>query len=153
MSALRDLADCLALIIAAGAATWAANPANAHSYKLGDIAIGHIWAPSLEEGADGIPVYGPLLNRRQGTARVVGATTPVADDVRFRRNDDGDVSWVATLELPPGKPLAMAAWREHIWLSELQRPLAPGESFPLTLDFGAAGTQRIEVVVESAAGH
>ena len=42
----------------------------AHSYKLDDIAVGHVWASPPEEGAGGIAVYGPLLNRGGKSARL-----------------------------------------------------------------------------------
>ena len=34
--------------------------ARAHSYSLGEIAIGHIWAPPPEPGANGLAVYGAI---------------------------------------------------------------------------------------------
>jgi len=132
---------------------WAPTVANAHSYKLGDIAVGHIWAPPPEEGADGLPVYGPILNRGDIAVRLVGAATPVAARVRFRAEKDGNARWPEAIEFAPGRPLALAAWREHIWLSGLKKPLAAGDSFELTLDFGEAGSLIVKVVVEKASGH
>ncbi|MFD1381356.1 copper chaperone PCu(A)C [Fodinicurvata halophila] len=48
----------------------------AHSYKLGDLSIGHIWAPPPVEGADGLPVYGPFLNNGNESITLVGASSP-----------------------------------------------------------------------------
>lgn len=125
----------------------------AHSYKLGDIAVGHLWTPPPEEEARGLPVYGPILNRGATPVRLVGASTPVAEQVRFRLEKEGEVrSWEA-IAFAPGKPLALAPWREHIWLSGLNRPLKEGDSFDLTLDFGDAGGLSVKVVVEKASGH
>jgi copper(I)-binding protein len=127
--------------------------ANAHSYKLDDIAVGHFWAPPPEEGAAGVPVYGPILNQGDSTVRLVGASSPIAKDVRFRVEKDDGVSWPEAVELRPDKPLGLAAWREHIWLSGLKRPLKDGDDFELTLDFGDSGQLTVKVVVEKAAGH
>ncbi len=66
---------------------------------------------------------------------------------------EGEVRWPAAVELRPGKPFALAAWREHIWLSGLKKPLKKGDSFDLILDFGNAGTLAVQVVVEEASGH
>lgn len=125
----------------------------AHSYKLGDIAVGHVWAPPLEPGAEGLPVYGPILNRGKVMMRLVAVSTPVAERVRFRRKKDGETTWPKAVGLQPGKPLALAAWREHIWLSALKEPLKQGDSFDLTLDFGEAGQLTVKVVIEKASGH
>jgi len=126
----------------------------AHSYRLGDIAVGHIWAPPPQKGAAGVPVYAPLLNTGGATVRLVGASTPVADQARFRIvQKDGTVQWPQAIELRPGKPFALAAWHEHIWLSGLHKPLKAGESFNLTLDFGDKGQLPVKVLIEKTPGH
>jgi len=129
--------------------------ARAHSYKLGDIAVGHIWAKPPETGADGVAVYAPILNSGQTTVRLVGASTPIADKTRFRKvnKKDGTVEWPQAIELQPGKPLALAAWREHIWVSGLHKPLKDGDWFDLTLDFADNGTLPVRVRVETTPGH
>lgn len=128
-------------------------PAAAHGYKLGAISIGHVWAPPMEPGADGVPVYGPILNGGPEAVRLVGVSTPVAKAARFRVAKDGAVSWPDAIEFRSGRPLAMAAWRQHIWLSGLTRPLNAGDSFEMTLDFGPQGSKTVTVVVETAPGH
>lgn len=145
----------LALACAAFAMAMALAPATAaaHSYKLGDIAVGHVWAPPPEPGAKGLPVYGPILNRGDAMMRLVGVSTPAAEWVRLRRMKDGEATWPNAVDLRPGKPLALAAWREHIWLSGLKEPLKEGDSFDLTLDFGEAGQLTVKVVIEKASGH
>jgi len=128
-------------------------PAAAHGYKFGAIAIGHVWAPPPEPGADGVPVYGPILNGGAEPVKLVGASTPIADKVRFRLDKDGAVSWPEAITFPPGRPLAMAAWRQHLWLSGLHRPLADGDSFELTLDFARLGRKTVTVIVQKSPGH
>ncbi len=145
----------LCLALGASMLAVAAGGAEAHSYKLGDIAIGHIWAKPPEPGADGVPVYAPFLNSGTTTVRLVGASTPIADKTRFRKVDkkDGTVSWPQAIELHPGKPFALAAWREHLWLSGLHKPLKDGDWFDLTLDFGDKGKLPVKVRVETTPGH
>lgn len=141
-ASLRMAAAALALLACAGTAM-------AHSYKLGDIAIGHIWGSPPAAGADGMAVYVPILNRGKGAVTLVGVHSPIAASAGFRRDRDGTVTEVDTIDIPSMKPVSLAAWREHIWLSGLNREIAVGDAFPLTLDFGPAGTVEVEVDVEA----
>ncbi|HZD54179.1 MAG TPA: copper chaperone PCu(A)C [Woeseiaceae bacterium] len=134
-------------------AGFAPRDADAHGYKLGTIAVGHIWAPPPEANAQGLPVYGPIFNQAGTSVRLVGASTPIAQRVQFRRMSDGKATWPETIELPPGKPIALAPWREHIWLSGLRQSIKNGDSFDLTLDFDEAGKLTVKVHVQEAAGH
>ncbi len=130
------------------------SPAAAHSYKLGDIAVGHIWAKPPAKGADGVAVYAPILNSGNETVTLVGAATPIADEVRLRKvAKDGTVTWAKAIELKPGKPFALAAWREHLWVSGLHKPLKDGDWFDLTLDFADKGKLPVKVRVETTPGH
>ncbi len=148
----RDLA---ASVVIALAVSSVCAPAAAHSYRLGDIAIGHLWSPPPEENAQGLPVYGPIaiLNREAPLFRMVGAASTVAGKVRFRSAKNGREQWPDALALTPGRPLSLAPWGVHLWLSDLDRMPSAGESFDLTLDFGKAGTLTVKVVVETVTGH
>ncbi|WP_336054981.1 copper chaperone PCu(A)C [Nitratireductor sp. CH_MIT9313-5] len=125
----------------------------AHSYELDDIAVGHVWASPSEEGAGGIAVYGPVLNRGGKSARLVGASSPLAEDVGFRISKDGEINWLEFIELRPNKPVSLAAWREHIWLSGIRDSIEQGDSFELILDFGDAGKLPVKVIIEEEGGH
>jgi periplasmic copper chaperone A len=128
--------------------------ARAHSYKLGDIAVGHIWAKPPENGADGVPVYVPILNSGKAVVHLLGASTAAADKVRLRKvAKDGSVTWPSDVALDPGKPFALAAWHEHLWVSGLHKPLKSGDWFNLTLDFGDKGKLPVKVLVEATPGH
>lgn len=124
--------------------------AQAHSYRFGDIDIGHVWAPPPAGGVDGVAVYGPLFNEGQHPVRLVGASSPIARAVRFRVVKDGQERWLKEIDLPVGVPVSLAGWREHIWLSGLKKPLKAGDRFDLTLDFGDAGSKTVEVMVQAS---
>lgn len=143
----RSLALAAALLILPGVA------AHGHSYKFGEVSVGHVWAPPPDPRADGIPVYGPILNRGDKPVHLAGASTPAANKVRIRVEKAGDVQWPAGIELRPMRPVALAAWRAHLWVSGLKRDLKQGDSFELTLDFGEAGRHTVEVIVESGSAH
>ncbi|NDW07978.1 copper chaperone PCu(A)C [Jiella pacifica] len=138
--------------LAALAALLAPTVPRAHSYKLGDIAVGHIWASAPESG-EGVAVYGPILNRGDGAAQLTGASTPAAEQVRIRMATEGEEHWVDWIDLEPGKPLALAPWRQHLWLTDLKRELKEGDAFELLLDFGQAGTLTVQVEIEPEGGH
>jgi copper(I)-binding protein len=128
-------------------------PAAAHSYKLGKIEIGHIWAPPPAPGSDGIAIYGPLFNSGSAPAALVGASSPIAKTVRFRVKKKDKVTWQKSIKLAPGKPVGMARWRVHLWASGLKSKLKQGDAFPMTLDFGPAGKLDMKVLVEKKTGH
>ena len=143
----------LAITFAAGIACWPPDTAKAHGYAFGDITIGHVWAPPPEKAADAIPVYGPIFNHGTTTARLVGASTPIAEQVRFRIEKNGEETWPPAIEIRPNKVVALAPWRQHIWVSGLDKALKDGDSFDLKLDFADRGEVTIEVEVEAAPTH
>lgn len=128
-------------------------PAKGHSYELGGILIGHVWAPPPVQGTTGMPVYAVILNRGSMKAQLLGIHTSIAERAIFRRDGKGQVESIEKIDLVPGKPMALAPWREHMWLSGLRQPLKEGDRFDLVLDFGAAGKSQVVVMVESSVGH
>lgn len=144
----------LALLLIGTAALFVNAPsAKGHSYELGGIFIGHVWAPPPAQGTTEMPVYAVILNRSDMKARLLGIHTSIAERAIFRRDGNGRVESMEKIDLVPGKPMAFAPWREHIWLSGLRQPLKEGDSFDLVLDFGAAGKSQVVVMVESSVGH
>lgn len=122
-------------------------PAFAHSYKLGSIEIGHIWAPPPD--ADGnTAVYVPILNLGEKPVFLEGVATEAAQKVVMRIVEDGKARLLDRIEFKPGLPLALAPWREDIWLEHMKKPLKAGDSFDLALDFGGAGKITVKVEVE-----
>ena len=131
------------LLLAAPLALLAARRASAHSYKLGNIEIGHPWArPSATDAA---AVFLAMSNLGRNTDRLTGGATPVAKEVLLR---DQDGSALEYLELPPHHPLALRPGRRYIALRGLKGPLALDDSFPLTLRFDHAGEVSVTVMVE-----
>ncbi len=142
-----------ALAVAAGL-VWLAlagvSVAVAHSFKLGSIEIGHLWSPPPKKGIDGLAVYGPILNEGARMQRLQGATSSMADTVRFHEVKDGKESWHEAIDLAPGKPVSLAPWRTHIWLSGLKQAVKVGDWVDITLDFGAAGKLEVKSLVEKS---
>lgn len=131
------------LLLAAPLAFLALRKAWAHSYKLGNIEIGHPWARPSVTGA--AAVFLAMSNLGRSTERLVGGTTPIAKEVLLRDEDGNPLEY---LELPPHHPLALRPGRRYIALHGLKGPLALDDSFPLTLRFEHAGDVTVTVMVE-----
>lgn len=133
-------------ILAAGGAASILGPrlVLAHSFKIGDIVIGHPWAlPSAGETGQ---AFVTLSNRGRTAEKLLGASTGRARDAVLREAN-GLQAKAFTLEA--GRPLAMRADQRHIALLGLSKKLTVGERFALRLRFENAGETEVEVMVES----
>jgi periplasmic copper chaperone A len=120
--------------------------AQAHSFKLGNIAIGHAWAlPTLSAETQ---VMMPLLNLGTTTDSLISASSTVATAVELRS------AHKATFEfaLDPNKPFPMRAAANHLQLLGLTKPLSKGDMFPLTLKFKNSGEIKITIIVADRPG-
>jgi copper(I)-binding protein len=134
-----------------GAATSFAADSRAHSYQAGKIAIGHVWA--LPSETDEAQAFMPLSNRGQQTDALVAARSPICSAIELRQNNRYDQPDLESIELLPGKPVAMRKGARHLRLIGLTRSLKVGDRFELTLDFLNAGEAVVEVIVEVGSGH
>lgn len=123
--------------------------ATAHSYKQGDIAIGHAWAfPSINAETK---VFFPLVNNGKKPDALLSAHTEVGA-IEFRVNSSYNKTLpLSKIDLPIGKPIPMRASALHLRLTGLQRPLLQGEKILLTLTFAKAGKTSVEVWIEPKA--
>jgi copper(I)-binding protein len=117
------------------------------------IAVTQPFAPATMPGAPTGAVYLTLHNKGKKPDQLVGATTPRAKRVELHAMSmTGNVMRmreVAAIELAPGGQLRMRPGSgHHLMLVGLAAPLAPGEEFPLTLQFRAAGNAEVKVKVE-----
>jgi len=127
-----------------------AAPAFAHSYKLGTVEIGHVWAPPSSE--DGASVYGPLFQSGSAPDRLIAASSPAGGAVVLQDKQGVSRPWGEGLELKPGEPVSLASFGDHLEVTGLKHPLNEGDSFPLTLKFEAAGSITVDVLVEKTPG-
>ena len=125
--------------------------AAAHSFKVGNITIGHPYArPSIP----GQQVGGGYLKLVNGGAadRLVSAATPAAASVEIHSMTmDGDVMRmhpVDAIELPSGATVKLQPGGYHLMLMGLKAPLKAGDRIPLTLKFEKAGKVVVTVNVE-----
>ena len=111
--------------------------------------VTHAWSRPAPAGRVGV-VY--LTVTDSGTPdRLTGANSPIAEQVELHQS--ATVNGVATMRpvdgvpVAPGTPAVLAPGGYHLMLRGLKRPLAAGQSFPLTLNFAKAGTLTTTVTV------
>ena len=125
--------------------------AEAHSYKAGSIAIGHVWG--LPSQTSETQVFAPFSNRGQEADALVAARSPICSAIELRQNNRYDDPELKSIELLPGKPVAMRKGARHLRLIGLTKALTAGDRFELTLDFLNAGETAVEVIIEDGSGH
>jgi periplasmic copper chaperone A len=120
--------------------------ASAHSYKVGDIKIGHCWALPALAGQDG-QCFVPLLNSGTQEDSLVAARSELCLAIQLRHNARYDDPPEVQFDLPPNKPIAMRPQANHFRLVGLRQELKLGERFALVLDFLNAGEIELDVHV------
>ena len=124
--------------------------AEAHSFKLGNIAIGHAWAlPSLQTEAQ---VFFPLANQGKERDELVAARSNICSVIELRQNNHYDDPALTSIALEPKMPVPMRPTARHLRLMGLKQPLKKGDRFHMILDFLNAGEVEIEVIVEDKPG-
>ncbi|MBC8035720.1 MAG: copper chaperone PCu(A)C [Rhizobiales bacterium] len=121
----------------------------AHSTKLGHIAIGHSWAPPSQQ-ADG-QVFFPIVNNGTTPDELIAARSEICSLIELRENNRYGEAALKSITLEPGKPAAMRPSARHLRLIGLNKPLNQGDSFKIVLEFLNAGEIEIEVIVEPSA--
>ena len=117
----------------------------AHSYKQGDIEIGHAWAlPSLTIETS---VMFPMLNTGSQADALISVSSSTAQSVELR---DGDAA-VAEFTLEPNHPFPMRAAAKHLQLIGLTKALSTGDKLQLVLNFKLAGQIMVDVHVAAKA--
>lgn len=128
-----------------------ASKALAHSFKIGEIAIGHVWG--LPSETRETQVFVPLSNRGKETDALVAARSTVCSMIELRQNNRYDDPALTSVVADPGKPVAMRKGARHLRLIGLTKPLKVGDRFDMILDFEKAGEVTVEVIVEDGSGH
>jgi copper(I)-binding protein len=130
-----------ATLIALGAWTGNADAA-------GSIAVEHAFARASPKGAPNGVTYLTLVNQGAESDRLVGASSPVAENIQFHEERaEGGMSKMRQLEaieVPAGSTVTLKPSGIHLMM-KLKQQLKEGQSFPLTLTFETAGA--IEVTV------
>jgi copper(I)-binding protein len=121
-----------------------AGRASAHSYRVGDLMIGHAWCLPSETAST--KAFMPLAVVEGRPDVLVSAKTPAAAAVEFRPDPGGPP--VGRWDIVPRRPIGMRQDGPHLLLTGLRRPLKIRDRFQLTLVFERNGTKDVEVWVE-----
>ena len=143
--------QCLQKAIIGMTLALAALSAVAHSFKLGEIDIGHPYARPTREGQMVGAGYLKLANKGP-VDRLVSATSPAAGSVEIHSMSmEGDVMkmrQVDAIEIATGQTVELKPGGYHLMLMGLKAPLKVGDKFPLTLKFEKSGEVVVTVNVE-----
>ena len=155
----KKLANALfALVVCAMALASAVVPsiAMAHGVSKGDLFIDHPYATPSLKGTSNVSVYfRGIQNKGSMPDRLTGATSTVAASVALHRMSmQGSIMQmreVADIELPPGSTTLFRHDKGgyHLMLMGLKAPLKNGDRFDITLTFERAGSQTVNVWVQT----
>ena len=122
----------------------------AHSYKLGNISIGHAWGLPSKDGET--QIFMPLVNNDEAADSLIFASTDLTKSTELRTDGDYAKPAETSFTLDPHQPFPMRPTAKHIRLLGLSKPLLSGEQILVTLKFQFAGETKIDVHIQDKAG-
>ncbi|MCM5679916.1 copper chaperone PCu(A)C [Schlegelella sp. S2-27] len=130
-------------------------PVAAHSYKVGDLHIGHPWARPTVAGQTAGGAFLKIENRGRAADKLLSARSDVAASTELHSMTmDGHVMRMREMDelpLPAGQTVELKPGGLHIMFTGLKAPLKTGDRVPLILKFERAGEVTVEVKVETPA--
>ena len=141
-----------ALSLAATAGPALPTEAEAHSYKLGNLEIGHPWSRATAPTAPTGGGFLKITNTGSTPDRLIAARSPASKSVEIHEMKmEGSVMRMRELEngleIPPGATVTLAPGGFHLMLIGLVEPLKADTKVPLTLVFEKAGSIDVELAV------
>lgn len=154
----------IARLAAAALVAVIATPLLAQSVTAGKIVIDHPWSRQTAPGQKVGSGFLTISNKAQADDRLISASSPVAGEVQLHTMSmEGGVMRMREVKggvaIPAGKSVALKPGGYHLMFVQLKRPLALGETVPVTLRFQRQGAVRVSFMVKpvgfggSEAGH
>jgi periplasmic copper chaperone A len=129
----------------------AQSPAQTAAARVGQIAVTQAWSRPTPPAATVAAVYFSINNRGTKADQLVALSSPIAAKVILHqsRNEQGVVKMreMTALPCPAGATVMSEPGALHVMLIGLNRPLAAGMVFPLSLQFRDAGNLTVQVAV------
>jgi len=124
----------------------------AEDYKVGSLEITDAWSRATPKGAKTGAGYLTIHNTGAEADRLVAASSEAAGSVQVHEMtmDHGVMKMrpiADGLEIKPGETVELKPGGMHLIMSDLKRPLAPGEQIKGTLTFEKAGTVELNYAV------
>ncbi|MBK1624897.1 copper chaperone PCu(A)C [Afifella marina] len=134
----------------AAAFVFAATPALAHGYKLGNLEIGHPWTRATPPSATAGGGFLKITNTGDEDDRLVSASSPISGRVELHTMDmSGGVMKMRQLEdgipVPAGATVELKPGSLHVMFIDLTAPIEEGANVPVTLTFEKAGSVDVEM--------
>jgi copper(I)-binding protein len=134
MKAIRIVLLVAGLVLGTGTA----------SAQTGQLEVSNAWARATPGRSEVSAAY---VTIRSPTAdRLVAASSPIAKKVGIHTMTMSGMVMqmrpVAAIDIPARQPVTLAPDGLHIMLEGLKKPLRAGQSFPLTLTFEKAASER-----------
>jgi len=129
--------------------------AGAHGVSKGDLLIDHPYAVPSEPGESlGKVYFRGIQNKGDHAERLLGASTPQAARVAlYRLTPEGQslqATPVPSIELPANTTTRVRHTGDYqLTLIDVKTPLKDGDRFDLTLNFEHAGSQTVQVWVQT----
>jgi periplasmic copper chaperone A len=149
---MEDIMRYFWKLLVAAVLTASAVPAIAQS---SNIQVEKPFARATPAGASTGAVYMTISNKSNAADRLTGASSDVAEKLQVHemKMENGVMKMRELpngLAVPADGSVALKPGSYHVMLIGLKKPLKPGETFPLTLNFEKAGNVAITVPVQSA---
>jgi copper(I)-binding protein len=122
-----------------------------HAQATGSITIESPWARATPGGAKTGAAYMTVVNKGNSPDRLIGAATPVADNVQFHKDSEekgvARMRQLPSVDIAPGATVSFKPGDMHMMLVGLKQPLKEGQTIPLTLTFENAGKLDVTAAV------
>jgi copper(I)-binding protein len=144
----------IAAAVAAAALAWA--PLAAHDFRIGDLAIGHPYAPETAPTAKTAAGYLTITNDGATPDRLIEVRSALPrTEIHTTEVDTQGVarmSRVDALDILPGETVELAPQGTHVMFMGLSAPLEAGGTLDATLVFEQAGEVAVQFNVEPRDG-
>lgn len=134
-----------------------ATPALGHDYTADGLKIDHPWARPTPGNLRVTAAYMSLENSGGKADTLTAAKTDIAGRVELHESLIKDGKAIMRLmpdgiSVPAGGTVELKPKGLHIMVMGLKKPLAVGDSFPMTLTFAERGDVDVEVKIETGVG-
>ncbi len=152
---MRNFRNILSLFLFLVLAAGIAGTTRAGETFRGDgILVGDVWARASK--VRNSAAYMTVTNESKETARLVAASSPVAERVEIHTTiiEDGVMKMrpLEAIEIPPGETVRLEPGGRHVMLLGLRRALKPGDRIELTLVFADGRELGVAAEVRQATG-
>lgn len=125
-------------------AALAANPAFAHSIKIGALTLTDLWTRATPPKAPTAGGYFTITNTGTEPDRLIAVASPLAEKGQLHQMTmkDGVMTMrpVDSLEIPAGGSVTLAPGGIHLMFVGPKEPFKEGSKLPVALTFEKAGT-------------